>query len=154
MSILYNFCDFDLYNIIKSFNALSNYEHFQSEVIYFQDLSVGDTKITQNILVNVYDNKKCSYTTELFFNKFKNYNISDITLYYRKDDQYFDLLIVDDLLPWHKLGLTKTRSGYGTKIETTYKAYHNDKFYRVYIDIYSNVGSLYILPNNEKLFLN
>lgn len=45
---------------------------------------------------------------------------------------------------WHKMGLTKTSTGYGTKIETPDKISFCGRLYRVYCDIYSNSGVCYI----------
>lgn len=49
-----------------------------------------------------------------------------------------------DELHHHKLVLQYTASGYGRKIPTRYKVKYNNRWYRVYICIYSNSGTSYI----------
>jgi hypothetical protein len=58
-----------------------------------------------------------------------------------------------DYLPWQELGLTKTATGYGKKIETTQKIKYGGKWYRIYCDIYSNIGVCYILPKGQKVYV-
>lgn len=47
------------------------------------------------------------------------------------------------LLPRHKYGMM-TPSGYGSKIPTEIMVKYNNRWYRVYCRIYSNIGTLYI----------
>ena len=51
----------------------------------------------------------------------------------------------------HKLGLTYTATGYGSKIPTEYMVKYNNRWYRVYCAIYSNNGTLYIISNGNKI---
>jgi len=51
----------------------------------------------------------------------------------------------------HKLGLSYTSTGYGGKIPTQYMVKYNNRWLRVYCAIYSNVGSLYILSEGNKI---
>jgi hypothetical protein len=52
---------------------------------------------------------------------------------------------IDAPLWWQKRGLSKTSTGYGTKIETSRKLSFCGRLYRVYCDIYSNCGTCYII---------
>lgn len=49
-----------------------------------------------------------------------------------------------DLLPHQRLNRTYTVSGYGKRIPTIHKVLFNNKWRRVYVCIYSNVGTCYI----------
>lgn len=62
--------------------------------------------------------------------------------------------IVDKPLRFHLLGLSQTKSGYGHKL-TSNKCVKlpNGKVRRIYITIFSNVGSSWIILNKIKLFL-
>lgn len=44
-----------------------------------------------------------------------------------------------------------TRTGYGSKIPTSYMVRYNNRWYRVYSVCYSNVSTEYILINKEKV---
>lgn len=44
-------------------------------------------------------------------------------------------------LEFHKRGLSYTASGYGKKIPSPYMISFNGKLYRLYVTVYSNVGS-------------
>lgn len=68
---------------------------------------------------------------------------------YTKDD--IEAKLIDAPLWWHTAGLSKTRSGYGTKIETRHKVNYLGKDRRVYINIYSNSGSCYVMVKGEKI---
>ena len=54
---------------------------------------------------------------------------------------------------WHTKGLQQTATGYGRKLTTPYKVEHNGRMYRVYAIQFSNLGTLYILPKGEPLYL-
>ena len=54
----------------------------------------------------------------------------------------------------HKRGLQYTASGYGSRIPTVYMVRFNGKWRRVYCAIFSNVGSLYIGPANNKFLVD
>lgn len=58
---------------------------------------------------------------------------------------------IDAPLWWHKQGLSKTRSGYGTKIPTHWKINFQGRDRRVYVDQYSNAGHTYIMVKGEKI---
>lgn len=54
-------------------------------------------------------------------------------------------------LPWQKMGLSYTATGYGAKIPTRYMVRTIDqKWRRVYCAIFSNNGSLYVMHGKEK----
>lgn len=72
--------------------------------------------------------------------------------------QYDDILIhreklqvKEKLLWWQERGLTYTATGYGKKIPTAYMVRFNNRWYRVYCAIFSNIGSLYIVSAGEKI---
>lgn len=72
-------------------------------------------------------------------------------------DSYFlsDLERKEVLLPHHIAGLQYTRSGYGGKIPTTHMVrLPNDKRWRrVYMMIWSNAGTSYVIRGNEKVVI-
>lgn len=55
----------------------------------------------------------------------------------------------DEPLWFHKRGLSFTRTGYGRKIPTTkmVRLPGNPRWRRVYLCIYSNIGTRYIIAN-------
>jgi len=55
---------------------------------------------------------------------------------------------------WQLKGLSFTATGYGSKIPTCYKVKHNNRWKRVYCRVYSNIGSLFIFENKNKLYLD
>lgn len=57
-------------------------------------------------------------------------------------------------LEWQRQGLTKTASGYGTKIPTSYMLDYQGKRRRIYVDQYSNAGHTYIIVSGEKVTVN
>jgi len=57
----------------------------------------------------------------------------------------------EKLLDWQKLGLSYTRTGYGSKIPTTKMIKYLNRWHRVYCMIYSNIGTCYILKGNERI---
>ncbi len=71
--------------------------------------------------------------------------------------KYADEISSDDFIRcplwWHKKGLQQTTSGYGRKLTTVHKIRYHGRFYRVYAICYSNVSSLYIIVNKEKLYI-
>jgi hypothetical protein len=70
-----------------------------------------------------------------------------IYLDYKKD------LIVDEL-PWQKLGLQQTSSGYGAKLTSRYKIHFEGRKYRIYVTIYGNAGSSWFKHKGKKIFIN
>ncbi|MDP2262665.1 MAG: hypothetical protein Q8K24_05850 [Hydrogenophaga sp.] len=57
-------------------------------------------------------------------------------------------------LPWQKMGLSFTASGYGARVPTPYMVRFNDKWRRVYCRIYSNIGTLFIGKLSDNLIVN
>jgi hypothetical protein len=55
---------------------------------------------------------------------------------------------------WHKQGLTQTASGYGRKLTTENKINFCGKLYRLYVTIYSNVGSVWFTVKGKKIFVS
>ena len=53
----------------------------------------------------------------------------------------------------HELGLSYTRTGYGAKIPTQYKAIIAGKLRRIYCTQYSNAGSLWCVVNGQRFSL-
>lgn len=69
---------------------------------------------------------------------------------------HFRLTLVEskiDPLPWQKLGLTYTASGYGKRIPTQHKVKFRGKWRRVYCCIFSNIGTLYIGKLSDNLII-
>jgi len=52
----------------------------------------------------------------------------------------------EKLLPWQKMHLQYTATGYGSKIPSHFQVKLGGYWYRVYCSIYSNSGYCYILP--------
>lgn len=69
-----------------------------------------------------------------------------------KDSEYTGLSVVlnDNPLWWHKLGLSYTASGYGKAIPTTCTCTFKGKVRRVYCTIYSNSGTCWIVVDGIK----
>lgn len=59
--------------------------------------------------------------------------------------------IKENLLWWQKKKLMYTATGYGRRIPTEYMVKYNNRWYRVYCCIYSNIGTLYIGKSNKWL---
>jgi SLT domain-containing protein len=53
----------------------------------------------------------------------------------------------------HLAGLSYTATGYGAKIPSPAKALYNGRLYRVYLSIFGNAGTSYILIKNIKHIL-
>jgi hypothetical protein len=54
-------------------------------------------------------------------------------------------------LPWQKMGLSYTATGYGSKIPTRYMVRTiNQKWRRVYCAIFSNIGTCYVMHGKQK----
>jgi len=64
----------------------------------------------------------------------------------------------DEPLARHKSGLQWTASGYGKKIPTPQVVYLPDgtqtRRYRIYCDIYSNIGSCYVMYQGRKVYVD
>ena len=85
----------------------------------------------------------------------KNFTQKDIV------DGQFPRIYVDyhkDLvqcpLPWQKMGLQQTASGYGAKLTNTSKIMFEGKLYRIYTTIYSNNGSSWFKAKGRKIYVN
>ena len=81
------------------------------------------------------------------FVKIENYTLQS------NDYKYGDIELIEALTWWQERGLSYTVSGYGSKIPTHYKVKLNNKFYRVYCHVSSNVGAYYILIKNQRVYL-
>lgn len=57
-------------------------------------------------------------------------------------------------LEWQRMGLTKTVSGYGTKIPTTYMIKFEGRNRRIYVDQYSNAGLNYFMLKGKKVHVS
>lgn len=55
---------------------------------------------------------------------------------------------------WQVKGLQYTTTGYGSKIPSKYKIRLDKKLYRVYCSVFSNIGTLYILKNKQKIIVD
>ena len=62
--------------------------------------------------------------------------------------------MITRLLPWQKLNLQQTASGYGSKLTTTKMLKIGKRLHRIYCICYSNSGSCYIIKNGQRLFLH
>jgi len=59
-----------------------------------------------------------------------------------------DLEWKEVLLPWQKLGLSYTTTGYGRRIPTTKMVRLNGRWRRIYCCCYSNSGTCYVSDKN------
>lgn len=57
-------------------------------------------------------------------------------------------------LPWQKLGLQETASGYGAKLTSSYKISFEGKNYRTYSTCYGNSGSAWFKAKGKKIYLS
>lgn len=57
-------------------------------------------------------------------------------------------------LPWQKLGLQQTASGYGNKLTSPYKICFEGRLYRLYVTCFSNAGSTWFVAKGKKYFVN
>lgn len=60
---------------------------------------------------------------------------------------------VYDPLPWQKLGLQQTASGYGRKLTTSNCVYLRGRKHRVYVTQISNAGSTWITFEGQKTYI-
>lgn len=62
----------------------------------------------------------------------------------------------EELLWWHKQGLSYTASGYGRKIPTIHmvRLPGDKRWRRVYCCIYSNAGTTYVIKNGEWVIIH
>jgi len=59
-----------------------------------------------------------------------------------------------NLLPWQKMGLSYTATGYGSKIPTSKMVRLNNRWHRIYCAIYSNIGTCYVVSKGEKIIVH
>ncbi len=62
--------------------------------------------------------------------------------------------LVSAPLWWHKRGLSKTASGYGGKIESSYKISFEGRLYRIYHTCYGNASSAWFTSKGRKVYVN
>nr|DAN14570.1 MAG TPA: hypothetical protein [Caudoviricetes sp.] len=62
-----------------------------------------------------------------------------------------DLKAESHILDWQVAGLTKTATGYGKKIPTSWKVRYMGRLRRIYQDVFSNAAKSYIIVNGKKL---
>jgi hypothetical protein len=62
--------------------------------------------------------------------------------------------IIVSQLAWQARGLTWTASGYGAKIPSDRMVvFSNGRKYRIYVTIYSNIGSAWITKGGKRLYI-
>ena len=54
---------------------------------------------------------------------------------------------------WQDKGLSSTATGYGSKIPTALMVKHKNRMKRVYLMIYSNIGTCYIMDHGKRLII-
>ena len=62
--------------------------------------------------------------------------------------------VIEKPLWWQDRGLSYTATGYGKKIPTRYMVRVNNKLRRVYMAVFSNVGTAYIGNLSDGYFVN
>ena len=62
--------------------------------------------------------------------------------------------LIDAPMWFHTRGLMQTATGYGKKLRTAYKVGIGNRAYRVYCHCMSNIGSLYIIIQNERVWID
>lgn len=67
------------------------------------------------------------------------------------DHTDIEATLIDAPLWWHERGLQKTASGYGKKIETRHKVNYLGRDRRVYVDVFGNSGSAYVIVKGQKI---
>ena len=66
------------------------------------------------------------------------------------------LEVKTELLPWQKLGLSYTATGYGMKIPTTrmVRIPGDNRWRRVYCTIFSNIGTCWISVKGDRVIVS
>lgn len=104
------------------------------------------TKFTSANLVNIKGSHKTIQTP----------GFADAVSYYPDYQKIYcdkeDLFISE--LPWQKLGLSYTRTGYGNKIPTRYMINFEGRNYRVYCRQFSNAGTYYIIRKGKEIVID
>lgn len=62
--------------------------------------------------------------------------------------------LLDAPLPWQRMGLQQTASGYGAKLTTNWKINFNGKLYRVYATCYGNAASNWFTVKGRKIYVD
>jgi hypothetical protein len=62
-------------------------------------------------------------------------------------------LVVDEP-QWMRWATIPTASGYGKKIPTRYKLWHNNRLHRIYACCFSNVATTYIISCNRTIIVD
>lgn len=83
---------------------------------------------------------------------FKNEDVETRTEYPRIYARVEDL--GESLLPWQRLGLQYTASGYGKKIPSPYKINFAGKLYRIYTTIFGGAGSSWFTAKGRKIYVD
>ena len=65
-----------------------------------------------------------------------------------------DTLMEQGLVKETECPRSAIRTGYGDKIPTQYMVFIDAKWRRVYCRIYSNIGTLYVLINKERVIID
>lgn len=61
------------------------------------------------------------------------------------------LLTKIKVLWWQAQGFSYTASGYGKRIPSRYMVRFNNRWHRVYVTIYSNIGTAYIVSKGVRI---
>lgn len=77
---------------------------------------------------------------------------SDYPRIYLAGDYQNDLIYSP--LPWQKLRLQETASGYGAKLTSPHKISFEKKEYRIYNTCYGNSGSAWFKAKGKKYYLS
>lgn len=62
--------------------------------------------------------------------------------------------LIDNPLPWQKMGLQQTASGYGGKLNTGRSIMFEGRKYRLYCTQYSNAGSVWFKVKGRTIYIN
>lgn len=61
--------------------------------------------------------------------------------------------LINKPIPWQTTGRQYTKSGYGSKIPTQYMVNFEGKIRRIYLCIWSNIGSLYFMYKGNPIYI-
>lgn len=61
--------------------------------------------------------------------------------------------LVDAPMWYHNRGLTETATGYGMRLNSGLKIHFNGRLYRIYVTIFSNVGSSWFMTRGRKVYV-
>lgn len=68
------------------------------------------------------------------------------------DSGYLDVPAKIEELPWQKLGLQETATGYGSALTTRYMVKYRNRWRRVYCCQFANSGTLYLSNEDAIVF--